>query len=202
MASNTEIANMALSDLGNGKEIANLENEKSAEASVMRRFYTPALETTQRDFPWPFTTKFATLALVEEDPTTEWAFSYRYPSDCLKLRRILSGTRNDTRASRTPYKIGSDEQGILIYTDQPDAEIEYTKRETDEGRFPADFTLAFAHRLAMYAAPRICGEDPFKMGEKAARLYFFEIATAKATSVNEQQDEEEPDASSIQARNA
>jgi hypothetical protein len=200
MASDTQIANIALSDLGTGKQIANLETEKSTEANVMRQFYDLALDTTERDFPWPFTTKFATLDLVEEDPTSEWKYAYRYPSDCLKLRRILSGVRNDNRQTRVPYKIGHDNQGQLIYTDKADAEIEYTRRVTEASRFPADFTLAFGHRLAAYAAPRICGEDPFKMGPRAMQLYLFEIATAKASSQNEQQDEEEPEAGSIRAR--
>jgi hypothetical protein len=201
MASKTEIANIALSDLGTGKEISNLETEKSTEAGTMRRFYDLALDTTLRDFHWSFTTKFAALALIEEDPNSEWDYSYRYPTDCLKIRRILSGIRNDSRDTRTPYKIGRDDQGLVVYTDKEDAEIEYTVRETDPTRFPADFILALGHRLAAYAAPRICGEDPFKMGERAMRLYMFEIATAKASSLNEQQDEEDPEASSIKARN-
>lgn len=200
MASSTEIANIALSDLGSGKEIAVLETEKSTEASVMRRFYDLALDTTLRDFPWSFANQYATLALVEEDPNDEWNYSYRYPTDCLKLKKILSGTRNESPKDRVPYEISRDTQGLLILTDMADAQIKYTKRVTDPSRFPADFTLAFAHRLAAYAAPRICGEDPFKMGDKAIRLYMFEIATAKASSLNEQQDEVNPDAESIQAR--
>lgn len=200
MPSPTEIANMALSDLGNGKEIQNLENEKSTEGQTMRRFFDVARDATQRDFPWSFTTTFASLALVSEDPTTEWSFAYRYPTDCLKLRRIFSGTRNDSRASRVPYKIGRDSAGLLIYTDMEDAEIEYTASVTDTNKFPPDFTLAFSHRLAMYGAPRICGEDPFKIGDRAAKLYMFEISIAESANANEQQDEEEPDAGSIQAR--
>ena len=43
MASSTEIANLALSHLGNGTEIADLETERSSEASACRRFYDVAL---------------------------------------------------------------------------------------------------------------------------------------------------------------
>lgn len=201
MASKTEIANLALSHLGTGNEINNLETEKSTEANVIRRFYDTALENTERDFPWSFLTAFADLALVEENPTDEWGYSYRYPSDCVRVRRILSGKRNDGRPDRVPYKIGRDAQGLLIYTDMANAKMEYSKRETDPARFPADFTMAFSLRIASYSAPRICSEDPFKMGQRALQLYLAEIDMAKASSVNEQQDEEAPDAESIRARN-
>src|SRR5688572_11149621 len=111
MASETEIANLALSHLGVGKEIANLETERSQEAVACRRFYDTARDATLRDFSWPFATKIAVLGLIEADPNDEWDYSYRYPSDCLQLRRILSGVRNDTRDSRVPFKLAHDDSG-------------------------------------------------------------------------------------------
>lgn len=200
MPTPTEIANLALSHLGTGKEIQNLETEKSNEANACRRYYELARDTTLRDFPWSFANKTATLPLVEEDPTDEWAFSYRYPTDCTHMRKILSSQRNDTRQTRVPFEIASDDQGKLIYTDEADAQVKYTAKVTDSERFTPDFTLAFSFRLAAYIAPRITGADPFRMGERAVRLYLFEIRKAEAADVNEQQDEEEPEAEQIRAR--
>ena len=100
MSSQLGIVNMAISHLGSAKEVAILEVEKSQEASAARRFYDESLEATLSDFPWPFATRFAALALVEESPTTEWAYSYRYPTDCYYLRKIHSGIRNDSRRLR------------------------------------------------------------------------------------------------------
>src|SRR5665648_440114 len=97
MSSATEICNMALGHLASGKEIANLETERSAEAIACRRFFDSARDAVLRDFSWPFATKIKALSLIEEDPNSEWAYSYRYPTDCLNFRRILSGTRTDTR---------------------------------------------------------------------------------------------------------
>lgn len=87
MSSSTEISNMALSHLAISREIAALDTERSQEAQACRRFYETVRKTVLRDYPWPFATKFATLALVEDDPNSEWDFSYRYPSDCLNARR-------------------------------------------------------------------------------------------------------------------
>src|SRR3990172_6032289 len=131
MASEVDICNMALSHLGNSKEIAILATEKSEEAAACRRFYETARDTVLRDFAWPFATRILSLGLVEEDPNDEWAYAYRYPTDCLLLRRLLSGLRHDNRQSRAPYRVARDDDGLVIYTDLAEAQMEYTVRETD-----------------------------------------------------------------------
>lgn len=200
MASNTEIANIALSHLGVGKEIANLETEKSQEAAACRRYFETARDATLRDFPWPFATKLAALALVTADPNDEWDFSYQVPTDCLKFRRILSGTRNDSRQTRVPYRLAYGDAGEVIFTDFENAEGEYTVRIDDPSRYPPDFIIAFSFRLASYVAPRITGGDPFNVGERALKLYAFEISRASSTAINEEQVEEDPESELIRGR--
>jgi hypothetical protein len=200
MASSTVIANLALSHLGIGVEISNLDTERSQEALACRRFYDIARQSTLRDFPWPFATKFVSPTLIEEDPTDEWGFSYRYPADCLKIRRILSGLRNDNRQSRAPYKVAQDDNGKLFYCDIEDAEIEYTVDEDNEDIFDSDFTMALSLRLAAYIAPRLTAGDPFKLGERAMQLYLFELNTARANSLNEEQVEQDPESEYIRVR--
>lgn len=200
MASDTEICNLALSHLRVAKEIANLETERSQEASACRRFYETARDASLRDFAWAFATKISTLPLVEEDPNDEWAYSYRYPTDCLKIRRILSGDRNDTRDTRVPYKIIQDSSGLLILTDKEDAELEYTIRADDPQRYPADYIMALSFRLAAYIAPRVTGGDPFKLGERAMRMYMLEVGMAQGSDLNEEQPDVTPDSEFIRAR--
>lgn len=192
MATKTEIANLALSHLGVGKEISNLDTDSSSEGSVCRRFYDTCLEATLRDFPWPFATKIAALGLVEEDPNDEWGYSYRYPSDCLKLRRILSGLRTDTNDTRSPYKVSRDSAGLLIFSDQEDAELEYTLLNLDPEQYPADFVLALSFRMAHYIAPTVTSGDPFGLGQRAMQMYEYEISRAARTGINEEQPDIEP----------
>lgn len=200
MATKAEICNLALSHVGVGKEIANLDTEKSQEASACRRYYDQARLATLRDFEWPFATKVAALGLVTQNPTSEWGFSYQYPSDCLHFRRILSLRRNDTRQSRVPYRIVYGQAGNELYTDMQNAESEYTVNVEDPTRFPPDFAMALSFRLAAYIAPRLTGGDPYKLGDKALQLYTYEISRAKATAVNEEQEEEDPDSEFIRGR--
>jgi len=199
-SSKTEICNIALSHLGIAKEVANIDTESSAEASACRRFYEMARDETLRDFNWPFATKFAALALVEEDPTDEWSFSYRYPTDCLKVRRVLSGLRNDNRQSRVPYKVGRDDTGILLYCDIEDAEMEYTAVTSGVTFYPVDYVTALSYRIAYYIAPRLTAGDPFNLKNYCMEMYRATVVKAANSAINEEQQEESPESELIRSR--
>jgi len=196
----TEICNLAVFHLGTGKEIANVETENSQEANACRRYYEVARDEMLRDYPWPFASTTVALGLVEADPNDEWGYSYRYPANCVRIRRILGGERNENRQEREPYKIGRDGTGSLIYTDMDDAEIEYTYRETDTGRYPSDFCMALAYRIAGYIAPRLSGGDPLRLGQLMERMFDMSITKAQKNASNEQQEEEEPESEFARAR--
>ena len=200
MASNTEIANLALSHIGVGKEIANLDTEKSQEAVAIRRFYDTLLDRTLRQFPWPFARKEIALALVRETPDGEYQFEYRYPTDCVLFRRIKSGLRNDTRQSRIKYRISRDSSGLLVLTDEQNAESEFTLRETDAGRYPSDFVMAFSFLIAYIVAPRLTKGDPFKLQRSVLTLFVQEISAARAAAANEEQLDEKPESQFIRER--
>ena len=200
MASETEILNLALSHVGVSKEVANIDTENSASASAGRRFFKPARDETFRDFNWPFATEFGTLGLVETAPNTDWGYSYRYPSDCMRARKLLTGVRNSTREGRASYKIASDASGKLIFTDEANAVLEYTRLVTDVGLFPQDYIMMLSLLLASYIAPRVTAGDPFKLGERAFKFYIDSKTKAEATALNEQQDDRGADSEFITSR--
>lgn len=201
MASKTDICNIALSHLGISKEIANLDSEQSKEAAACRRFYEVTIESTLKDYSWPFASKIATLNLIEENPNDEWAYSYRYPTDCLFFRRILSGNRNDTELTKVPYAVTKDNSGYVVFTDRAEADAEYTVKITDESFFSSDFIIAVSYRLASYIAPRVTAGDPFKLGQQALQKYMIELNKAVANAFNEDQSITLQDTESIAARN-
>lgn len=198
--SKTVIANLALTHLGVGKDIANLETENSAEARACRRVYDTLRDEALRAFHWPFATKLANLALVEEDPNDEWDFAYAYPTDCLDFRRILSGIRNNTRQTLVPYRVANTGSQIVIFTDTENAIGEYTFRELTVERYPSDFTMALSALIAFHIAPQITAGDPFKMGPRALDLYEATVTMAKANALNESQDEETPESEFVRTR--
>lgn len=205
-ASDTEIANLALLHLGHTVEIGSLATTRTEAAYVMRRLYDTVRRATLRDHAWPFAHKVGALGLVStygvdaSHPTSEWKFVYRMPSDSVRFIKIQSGIRNDTRQSEIKFKVSRDASGWVIFTDAEDAIGEWTIDIESVEMYPDDFVLAFSLRLAAYAAPKICGEDPFRMGERSMNLYMKEIDMARANGMNEMVREEEPEPEAIRAR--
>jgi len=200
MLSDTEIANLAIRHLGTGKEISNLTTGNSQEAGAMRRYFETARNQAFGAFPWPFATKFVTLALIATDPTTEWGFSYGYPSDAQRLIRICSGIRNDSHQSRVRYRIVHGAAAREIYTDEENAVAEFILRVTDTQRFPDDFIMAFSFKLAFLAAPSLTAGDPFKLQERMDFYYQREISKARADAANEEVPDETVESEFVRVR--
>lgn len=200
MASDTEICNVALSHLGVSKDIQDLDSDNSKEAAACRRFYEQSRDEVLEDFDWPFAETRVSLNLVTSNPNTDWLYSYQYPSDAVRLIKIPSGIRNDTQDSRIPYKVVHGTSGKLIYTDQQDAELIYTKRVTDVSRYTAKFRMALSLKIAGYIAARVTGGDPFNLQEKAEARYKLVLTQAQAAVMNEQRTELNPESEFIRAR--
>src|SRR5512139_3149699 len=90
-----QICNLALKRLRNGRTITSL-SEQTAEGRACNDVYDYCRQTVLSDRSWPFAVRDTTLALVEEDPNDEWYYSYRVPSDCLRLDRLMSGEATQT----------------------------------------------------------------------------------------------------------
>lgn len=206
MASSTlEVWNIAMTNLGIGTEIASI-TERSQEAQACNRVSDIAIDEVLRSWGWPFCKKNVALALVTSKgdtghPTTEYLYSYRYPSDCLQARKILSEVRNDSRASRWTYEEMADEQGTLIVTDKQYAVLEYTSNVgRNPGRWSADFVTALAYLISSRVAPRLTKGDPYKLGNANLGLYARSIAIARSNAANEIQPDEAPESDSILVR--
>jgi len=211
-----DIANMALAHIGVSNWISNLSTDDSDEADAVNAFLSITREQTLRDFPWPFATYTAdstlittaatnAFALYQEDPDEEWSFAYVYPTDCVEVRRIQSGLRNDTVTSRVPYRIKfygttTTATGRLIYTDIEDAILEYTALVTDTSIYPPDFVMAWSYRIAWHIAPRLANNYTPDMTKNLMQLYAIQIGKAKANSGNEEQQDRPPEAEWIQNR--
>lgn len=235
------ICNMALRHLGQSTGIVDFNNDASDVADGCRTFYGQVLDEVLESYPWPFATILASPPLVagpNPPATIEYACSYRLPPDCVMLRRILPasmpviiaitgypmvpnlpGARVETQASRVPYRLMVDSQGILILTDFPPVAststtglnglvtatpqlpvIEYIQQQDQAGLYPAIFSQAMAFLLAFYLAPSVTGGDKFKLGDRAYKGFVVTMANAKAKAYNEEQKDQAVDAEIIQAR--
>lgn len=195
-ASKTQIANFALSHIGEGKAISDLDSENSREAKVCRQFYELARDTALRDFPWAFAQARKDLELIkrlsDDDPNTEWTYAYQYPSDALMLHRIESGVRRENRQSRVPFEVLNNGSSRQIWTDCQNARLVYTKKIVIVEAYPDDFVMALSYKLASLICPLITAHDPFNIKRNMMDLYAMELDRARANDGNEPQPEEEP----------
>lgn len=201
----TRICNLALAHIASSAELTNVDTERSKEAKACQLVYDEAVKKVLRDFPWPFATRITVLGLVEDlttDTTSEWDYSYRYPTEALFFRKLQNDRhqRIDIRSSRIPYRIISDDTGRLVLTDQVDAKAEWTTLIEDPEQFTSDFVIALSHYIAYLISPRITAGDQFKLGDRAYQHYLIEIEKARVNALNEQQDDDLPDADMILAR--
>jgi len=185
--SRTEIANMALSHIGSGAEIENLDTDPSEQAAACRVNFNLVLGTLLEDFDWWFCRKIVALGLVALNPNSEWLFSYRWPSDCKKLLRILSGQREDDESTRVEHIGGVDDQGRLIFTDQENAEVEYIFLPENTGNLPDYFVETFSFKLAQRISSRITREDPAGMAAKMEVQHLRTLDRAKVHALEDEQ---------------
>lgn len=176
------IANQALSRIGVTQTVTGFSGgvftDNSPAAQALNTWYLADRDAELTDWPWPWASKYIALSQVSITgiPTNpEWDYAYRYPADCLSVRRIVSGYvvtnalanpppattnpaaivsaplvafRPDGDASPWPFEIGSDAIGKLVYTDSPSAWIKYTYSVTDASQWSADFADLLAWRIA------------------------------------------------------
>ena len=190
------ICNTALAYIGVSEQL-NALSDVSTAGEQCTLHYANAVQLVFEDCFWPELTGYATLALVEEEPVDDWAYSYRWPADCLAIRRILTELgREDPNPPE--FRNGADAQGLLVYTDRADAAVEYTHNRTDPTFFSATLADAISWKLGEMIAPgltRMQNREQF-----CASRYRIAIDQAKARSLNQQQAPRETEAEHIQAR--
>lgn len=181
IAASLAIANRALSRIGVSQAILDMSADLTKEAVLARLHYATAVDTTLRDFPWPFATKYAALSLVAgttgSPVNTDWRYSYRQPVDCVFERRIVLARGAGVDPTPPPFQLGADTSGSLIYTNQASAVLEYTSRPSCPSlRGDALFKDALTWALAAAVAPGLTRVET--VADKALANYRAAILNA------------------------
>jgi hypothetical protein len=137
---------MALARIQVKQAIGSLTDETPT-ARLCTRFYEQTRQALLREFPWPFCEQYYTLALAETQPNARWGYSYRYPTGALRINDVVSEQRIPD--PKIPFKVGSDSQGRLIYTDEESAVIAANADISDTSQMDPLFVDAFAWRMAV-----------------------------------------------------
>jgi hypothetical protein len=183
MASEVQICNMALSNIGVSAFIESM-GEASLAAQTLSIWYAPTLDKVLSDIRWPFATKRAALQDIGSPPDG-WGYRYRYPNDCVFARGlVLPGMALLPEAVKIPFNVESDgANGKAIVTNEPEAILEYTMRFTETGLFPPPFVDAFAWALAARVAAPITSD--MAKGEAAGNFYQMALRRAASNELSE-----------------
>lgn len=155
MTSETDIANLALSRLGNGPITSLDENSMAAETA--RFHYARTRDAVLEAHPWNFAIRRANLALDEDTPAFEYAYSFALPEDCLKVVRTDAEANGYTDTS---YRI----EGRSLLCDDDTVMIEYVRKETNPDVFSALFIDLLAQRLAAEMCVRLTQNASLQKG--------------------------------------
>ncbi len=137
---------------------------------------------------------------VDEDANGDWRYAYRWPDDCLFVRRVVppGGDGRRWTPERIPFRVGRDTRGLLVYTNEPAAVIEYTMIDCDNLFTDDLFIDAFTWLLASVLAPSLSRDD--KMAEKCYAMFQLTRTTAETVASQEQQLPEDGDSGYTGAR--
>lgn len=198
MASVVQICNMALTRIGQSQGINSID-EQSLAAELCSLHYEDTRDAVLREFDWPFAEARVYLADIGLPPVN-WCYRYRYPTDCIKARRIaILGNENPRADERIPYQIIHADGGRAIITNQPQAELVYTARVEDTTYFDPLFVSALAWKLAAELAMGLQARP--ENYQAAQQQYLLTLSQAAAVSLAEAQAMPLPESEFISVRN-
>jgi len=181
MASEVQIARLALQNIGDRYDITSLD-EASPEAEQVNLVFDDVRDMVLREHPWKFARKYATPTALAGDAPANWDYMYTYPSDALRVIRIVNPLGDDQPPIRFEVARNSSDAKVIL-CNEGELTLEYTAQITDPQEFDAQFVTALAYRLAQYIAMPITGDRQIMADMKS--LADIEVGKAQASDANE-----------------
>ena len=204
MPSQVDIANMALSYVGNSIRISSL-NENSPAADQCELWMDHSKDTILRAYDWTFATKRISLTAASISGSqadlfqTNFTERYSYPSDALKIQYIT--TEGGDRRTSYPFTVENHPSSAntrIILSNINDAIAVYTYEYTNYPTLPPHFVQPLAILLAANVAYVITGKMELAAGLN--NLYFQTFQAFTAQDANESNPVTPPEAEWIQVR--
>lgn len=146
MASQVQIANRALTKLGQARVISLGDDVKTA--STINSMYDAVLEAELRSHVWNFAKAREVLPALAAKPAFDFERQYQLPADCLRILRVGDTVIHPRRVYDHLYSIEG--RHILTNLGAP-LRIRYVRKVTDPNQFDALFAEVFACKLALEA---------------------------------------------------
>jgi len=167
----TKIYNTALSALLLNKEVVDVETDKSNYVSILNTFYDIAFESTLADLDLDSLSQPITLELLAQLEGEAWNYVYKYPTNCVFMRRIKSMVETDNKSTHIPKRTGIYNGQSAIYTNEYQAIIEAIPKDVPLEALSPMAGLAVAYKLAFLSAPLVVGKGAKALRKEINELY-------------------------------
>jgi|TARA_Y100000310_G_scaffold127563_1_gene126691 hypothetical protein len=204
MTSEVEICNLALSHI-RATSINSL-TEQSLQAQQCKLLYPIMRDQVIEDAPWQFAHVVEALAVLSSVDIFNWNYAYQYPSNCLKINRLMLNweeVQNDQAIyaarlrdlgltfpdlkQQVEYSIYNVDGNRVIAANECELRVDYVKKVTDPNLFSTQFVMALSHLLGAELAVPIVGVDKGRaLRSDSLKMYNAYIESAAAANQNEQ----------------
>lgn len=145
MASQVDIANMALAKVGDFYISSMTEGTK--QATYVGIFWDICRDSLLASYPWNFAMGRAQLALLAGSPVSVYNYRYQLPNDCLRIIEVSRDATFDGSAS-IDYRV----EGREVLTNETALYVKYIRKVTDTTMFTPLFNRLLACDLAVFLA--------------------------------------------------
>lgn len=203
MTSVVEICNLALGNIRAGS--INSLDESSVQAQVCKLRYPFTRDMMLTETTWGFSRRISPLAQVATE-IFNWAYSYQYPSDCLRIERLVpeyeelpAGDASvisraidrailpvSNKRQQIPYEVFNFANNRLIGANEDGLRVDYIVKITDPNLFSPAFVMAMSHMLAADIAIPIAGLEAGRaLRNESLQLYRAFMSSAAAQNSNQ-----------------
>jgi len=162
MASQVDVANRALSKIGDARIISLTDDTEAA--ILLNNMFNVVRDAELRAHLWNFAIKRASLAALSTTPNHGYAYEYQIPSDCLRVLMVGdvyvgSGLSNYRSMPGEAYQI----EGMKILTDYTaPLNVKYVRQVANTGEWDPLFVEYFSTVLAMECCERLAQSPSLK----------------------------------------
>ena len=182
-----KIYNLALSALLLSREVSDVATDESNEVRILSTHYDIAFESTLQDLDLDSLSMPISLELLANlsSTTNPWNYVYKYPNDCVFLRRLDSGQVVDNRSTHLPKRTGIYEGEKAIFTNEESAVGECIPKSVPLSALSPMAGLAVSYRLAILSSPLIVGKGAKTLREQINAYYIIAKSEAQETDSRE-----------------
>lgn len=179
--------NIALGALRLNYQTTDPDNDNTLSVKKLKSIYPLALSKALADMDLDKTASIVQLELLAKTHPL-WAYVYKYPTACVKFRRILSDYVTDNRETRIPSATAVIDNVDVILTDRELAYAEYIPNTINLSVLNPSAAMAVGYQMALMCPSLIVGKGSTALRQSMFQEYAIYKNEAQEDDQNENVD--------------